>query len=175
MKKTSGFAAAFFCALLSLNAFAADMPKEGTTAPALALQNQHGKSVSLSDFTGKWIVLYFYPKDFTHGCSLEARNFQEDEPKYVEKNAVILGVSTDSPDSHKEFCAREGLNFMLLADTDHVVSDLYGSSMSLGVATVSARNTFLIDPKGVIRKTYEGVDPARHSDDVLADLATLQK
>ncbi|MDI1226313.1 MAG: peroxiredoxin [bacterium] len=175
MKKISAVAAALLCALLSLNAFAADMPKEGTTAPALTLQNQQGKPTSLADFTGKWIVLYFYPKDFTHGCSLEARNFQEDEAKYTGKNAVILGVSTDSPDSHKEFCAKEVLNFMLLADADHAVSDLYGSSMSLGVATVSARNTFLIDPKGVIRKTYEGVDPANHSDEVLADLATLQK
>ncbi|MDF3025076.1 MAG: Alkyl hydroperoxide reductase subunit C-like protein [Alphaproteobacteria bacterium] len=174
MKKLSLLTALLFCALFSLNALAADMPKAGTAAPAFSLQNQHGKAISFADFKDKWIVLYFYPKDFTSGCSLQAHNFQEDEAKYTAKNAVILGVSTDSPESHKEFCAKEGLSFMLLADTDKKVSELYGSTLNLGLTVVSARNTFLIDPKGIIRKTYDDVDPARHSEEVLADLAVLQ-
>lgn len=175
MKKVSLFAALALCLLFSLNAAAADMPKPGTPAPAFSLKNQHGNPVSFTDFKNKWIVLYFYPKDFTQGCSLEAHNFQEDQAKYAAKNTVILGVSTDSPDSHKEFCAKEGLSFMLLADTDKKVSEMYGSTMDLGLTTVSARHTFIIDPLGVIRKTYDDVDPASHSEEVLADLATLQK
>lgn len=175
MKMISAFVALAFCALFSLNALAADMPKAGTPAPAFSLKNQHGDAVSFTDFKHKWIVLYFYPKDFTQGCSLEAHNFQEDEAKYTAKHVVILGVSTDSPDSHKEFCAKEGLNFMLLADTDKKVSELYGSTMDLGLTTVSARHTFIIDPQGVIRKTYDDVDPASHSEEVLADLAVLQE
>ncbi|MCC7036450.1 MAG: peroxiredoxin [Alphaproteobacteria bacterium] len=174
MKKISAFAALALCALFSLNAMAADMPKAGAAAPAFSLKNQHGDDISFAHFKKKWIVLYFYPKDFTQGCSLEAHNFQEDEAKYTEKNAVILGVSTDSPDSHKEFCAKEGLNFMLLADTDKKVSEVYGSIMDLGLTTVSARHTFIIDPQGIIRKTYDDVDPASHSEEVLADLAVLQ-
>ncbi len=174
MKKISALAALAFCLLFSLNALAADMPKAGTPAPAFSLKNQHGDAVSIADFKKKWIVLYFYPKDFTHGCSLEAHNFQEDEAKYTAKKAIILGVSTDSPDSHKEFCTKEGLNFMLLADTDKKVSELYGSTLNLGLTVVSARHTFLIDPKGVIRKVYDEVDPASHSEEVLAELAALQ-
>lgn len=174
MKKFSILLALAFCVLFCMNALAADMPKAGTPAPAFSLKNQHGDAVSFTDFKDKWVVLYFYPKDFTQGCSLEAHNFQEDEAKYTEKNAVILGVSTDSPDSHKEFCAKEGLNFMLLADTDKKVSELYGSTLELGLATVSARHTFIIDPQGIIRKTYNDVDPASHSEEVLGDLAVLQ-
>lgn len=174
MKKFSALLPLAFCVLFCVNALAADMPKAGTPAPAFSLKNQHGDTVSFTNFKDKWVVLYFYPKDFTQGCSLEAHNFQEDEAKYTKKNAVILGVSTDSPDSHKEFCAKEGLNFMLLADTDKKVSELYGSTLELGLATVSARHTFIIDPQGIIRKTYNDVDPASHSEEVLSDLAVLQ-
>jgi peroxiredoxin Q/BCP len=158
----------------SLPALAADMPKEGAAAPAFTLPNQEGKQVALKDFAGKWVVLYFYPKDFTSGCSLEAHNFQADLKKYAAKNATIVGVSVDAPDSHKSFCAKEGLNFTLLADTGHKVSELYDSTMSIAIATLSARNTFLIDPKGVVRKVWVKVDPAKHSDEVLAALTELQ-
>ena len=160
--------------LLSLPALAAKMPEVGTKAPGFTLPNQEGVKTALSDFKGKWVVLYFYPKDFTSGCSLEAHNFQEDIWKYTEKHAVIVGVSVDAPDSHKNFCTKEGLNFTLLADTDHKVSELYDSTMSIAIATVSARNTFLIDPKGVIRKVWVKVSPAKHSDEVLAALTALQ-
>jgi peroxiredoxin Q/BCP len=150
------------------------VPAEGTAAPAFSLLNQEGKSVSLNDLHGKWVVLYFYPKDYTSGCTLEAHNFQRDLEKYQADNAVILGVSLDPVDSHKGFCAKEGLNFKLLADTEHVVTSQYGSLMLHDGTNYAARNTFLIDPKGVIRKVYLKVSPAKHSDEVLADLATLQ-
>jgi thioredoxin-dependent peroxiredoxin len=150
-------------------------PSEGSNAPGFTLPSQEGSSVSLKEYQGKWVVLYFYPKDQTPGCSREARNFQVDQPKYADRNAVVLGVSLDSVDSHKRFCAKEGLNFKLLADTDHKVTDSYGSLTSLGVVKFAARHTFLIDPSGKIAKAYTSVDPAKHSGDVLADLDLLQK
>jgi thioredoxin-dependent peroxiredoxin len=150
-------------------------PTEGASAPDFTLPSQEGSSVSLKDYRGNWVVLYFYPKDQTPGCSREAHNFQADQPKYSEHNAVVLGVSLDSVDSHKKFCAKEGLNFKLLADTDHKVTDSYGSLTNLGVVKFAARHTFLIDPSGKIAKVYTSVDPLKHSGEVLAELDGLQK
>ena len=150
-------------------------PSEGSDAPDFSLPSQEGSSVSLQDYRGKWVVLYFYPKDQTPGCSREAHNFQVDQPKYAEHNAVVLGVSLDSVDSHKKFCAKEGLNFKLLADTDRKVTDSYGSLTNLGVVKFAARHTFLIDPAGKIAKAYTSVDPLKHSAEVLAELDLLQK
>ena len=150
-------------------------PAEGTNAPDFTLSSQEGAPVSLKDYRGKWVVLYFYPKDQTPGCTLEAHNFQVDQPKYAERNAVVLGVSVDSVDSHKKFCAKEGLNFKLLADTDHKVSDAYGSLTNLGLVKFAARHTFLIDPSGKIAKAYTSVDPVKHSQEVLAQLDMLEK
>ena len=153
----------------------ADMPVVGAAAPGFNLTTNEGKQVNLNDFKGKWVVLYFYPKDFTSGCTLEARNFQRDLAKYQAINAVILGVSVDTAESHKDFCAKEGLNFKLLSDTDAKVSEQYGSVMEYNGAKLSARNTFIIDPQGKIAKVFEKVKPGGHSDEVLAALATLQK
>src|SRR5271157_1793091 len=150
-------------------------PAEGTNAPDFTLPSQEGTSVRLKDYRGKWVVLYFYPKDQTPGCSREAHNFQVDQPKYAERNAVVLGVSVDSVDSHKKFCAKEGLNFKLLADTAHKVSDSYGSLTNLGLVKFAARHTFLIDPSGKIAKVYTSVDPVKHSQEVLAELDALEK
>jgi peroxiredoxin Q/BCP len=150
-------------------------PPEGSNAPDFTLSSQEGSAVSLKDYRGKWVVLYFYPKDQTPGCSREARNFQVDQPKYAERNAVVLGVSLDSVDSHKKFCAKEGLNFKLLADTNHAVTDSYGSLTNFGLVKFAARHTFLIDPNGKIAKAYISVDPVKHSAEVLAELDTLQK
>jgi peroxiredoxin Q/BCP len=150
-------------------------PVAGSSAPEFTLPSQEGASVSLKDYRGNWVVLYFYPKDQTPGCTREAHNFQVDQPKYVERHAVVLGVSVDSVDSHKKFCAKEGLNFKLLADRDGKVSGAYGSLMNLVVVKVAKRNTFLIDPNGKIAKAYVGVDPARHSEEVLAALDGMQK
>jgi thioredoxin-dependent peroxiredoxin len=150
-------------------------PAEGSSAPDFTLPSQEGSSVSLKDYRGKWVVLYFYPKDQTPGCSREAHNFQIDQPKYAERNAVVLGVSLDSVDSHKKFCAKEGLNFKLLADTEHKVTDSYGSLTNLGLVKFAARHTFLIDPSGKVAKAYSSVDPVKHSGEVLAELDALQK
>lgn len=153
----------------------ANPPGVGSAAPDFSLPSQDGTLVSLKDYRGKWVVLYFYPKDETPGCSREAHNFEVDQPKYVERNAVVLGVSVDSVESHKHFCTKDGLNFKLLADTDKKVSEAYGSLTNLGVAKFSARHTFLIDPSGKVAKAYTTVDPAKHSVEVLADLDALQK
>jgi len=149
-------------------------PAVGSPAPTFSLPSQEGGQISLDQFKGKWVVLYFYPKDFTAGCTIEAHNFQRDIDKYTQKNAVIVGVSADTVDSHKGFCAKEGLNFKVLSDTSHEVSQKYGSVMEINNMTLSARNTFLIDPSGVIRKEYIKVNPADHSTQVLADLTELQ-
>ncbi len=162
--------------LISLFALAADPqpPAVGTKAPDFTLPSQEGAQVSLEQFKGKWVVLYFYPKDFTSGCTVEAHNFQRDLDKYTEKNAVIVGVSVDNVDSHKGFCTKEGLNFKLLADPNHTVVDKYGSVMEYNGMTLAARNTFLIDPVGMIRKTYLKVNPQSHSEAVLADLQQME-
>jgi peroxiredoxin Q/BCP len=153
----------------------AAVPSPGTAAPNFTLPSQQGSSVSLKDYRGNWIVLYFYPKDQTPGCTREAHNFQIDQSKYAARSAVVLGVSVDSVDSHKKFCAKEGLNFKLLADSDGKVSQAYGSLKNLGVIKFAARHTFLIDPTGKIATAYTSVDPARHSAQVLAALDQLQK
>jgi thioredoxin-dependent peroxiredoxin len=151
------------------------IPAIGSSAPDFTLPSQEGALVSLHDYRGKWVVLYFYPKDQTPGCTREAHNFQADQPKFLERNAVILGVSVDNVDSHKKFCAKEGLNFKLLADTDGSVSRLYSSLTNLGVARFSSRHTFLIDPDRRIAQVYSSVNPVHHSQEVLAALDQLQK
>ncbi|HUE81458.1 MAG TPA: peroxiredoxin [Pyrinomonadaceae bacterium] len=152
-----------------------DAPVVGSTAPEFSLITNEGKPASLAEFRGKWVVLYFYPKDFTSGCTLQARNFQRDLEKYEQLNAVILGVSVDSAESHKEFCAKEGLAFKLLSDTDAKVSSDYGSVMEYNGAKLSSRNTFIIDPQGKVAKVFLKVRPAGHSEEVLTALAELQK
>jgi len=158
---------------LSLSLSAAEPPAVGAPAPAFTLQSQEGKTLSLKDFQGKWVVLYFYPKDMTQGCTIEAHNFQRDQDQYTAKKAAIVGVSADTVDSHQQFCTKENLTFKLLADPGKEMISSYGSLAPNGA--VAARNTFLIDPKGVVRKVYLKVSPNPHSAEVLADLAELQK
>src|SRR5258708_1558327 len=150
-------------------------PSSGTPAPDFTLNSQDGKPLNLRDLRGKWVVLYFYPKDFTSGCTKEAHNFQRDRQQYEQKNAMILGVSVQDEATHQKFCAKEGLSFKLLADTKYEVSSSYDSLVNLGVAKLSARHTFLIDPDGVVRKTYLNVNAEKHSAEVLADLSQLQQ
>jgi peroxiredoxin Q/BCP len=149
-------------------ALAAELPQVGQEAPEFSLPSQEGGNVSLKDFHGKWVVLYFYPKDMTQGCTIEAHNFQRDLPKYEQAGAAIVGVSVDSTDSHKEFCTKESLTFKLLSDTGKKMVDQYGSLNARGMAS---RNTFLIDPAGKIAKVWTAVSPAQHSEEVLAALA----
>ena len=153
----------------------AEPPAVGSIAPEFTLTTNEGNQASLKDFRGSWVVLYFYPKDFTSGCTLQAHNFQTDLEKYKAAKAVILGVSVDTVESHKSFCAKEGLTFKLLSDTDTKVSDTYGSLMEYNGMKLSARNTFIIDPQGKIAKVFLKVKPSGHSAEVLAALAELQK
>ncbi len=159
--------------LAAISAIADELPSAGSSAPGFTLKSQEGKPVSLADYKGKWVVLYFYPKDMTQGCTIEARNFQRDQAEYGKRNAVVLGVSADNVDSHQEFCTKESLSFKLLADPDRVVIGKYGSLSPNG--NMAARNTFLIDPTGVIRKVYTRVNPTPHSTEVLAALDELNR
>ena len=161
-------------AVSSVGAFA-DAPAVGSDAPDFTLTTNEGNQASLKDFRGQWVVLYFYPKDFSGGCTLEAHNFQRDLDKYKAMKTVILGVSVDTADSHKSFCAKEGLAFKLLSDPKAEVSTNYGSVMDYQGNKLSARNTFIIDPTGKIAKVFMGVKPAPHSEEVLSSLETLQK
>jgi peroxiredoxin Q/BCP len=160
--------ALLFVAKRVMRADTAKMPAVGQMAPDFTLNSQEDKPVTLSQFHGKWVVLYFYPKDMTSGCTIEAHNFQRDKGRYDALNAVILGVSVQNANSHKAFCAVEGLNFKLLADTEKKVSKMYDSMYP--VVGLSARNTFLIDPQGKIVKVWTKVDPESHSDQVLTAL-----
>jgi peroxiredoxin Q/BCP len=150
-----------------------EMPKAGDIAPDFTLQTQDGSKVQLSKLRGKWVVLYFYPKDSTPGCTVEAHNFSKDQPAYAARNATILGVSVDGIESHQKFCAKQGINFQLLADTERKVADAYGSLSNLVVTKVAARNTFVIDPQGKIARVFPKVKPAEHSQEVLAALDEL--
>jgi len=161
--------------IVTLRLSATTAPVAGSAAPDFTLSSQEGKQVSLKDYRGKWVVLYFYPKDFTSGCTMEAHNFQRDQEEYARRNAVILGVSVDSAESHQKFCAKEGLNLKLLADTSHEVSKQYGSLMNFGIAQISARHTFLIDPQGTIARSYMSVNPSTHSSEMLAAIEDLEK
>lgn len=156
--------------MFNLSSAASEPPAVGQTAPSFTLPSQDGSAISLEQFHGKWVLLYFYPKDNTHGCTIEAHNFQLDLPKYESLNTVVLGVSLDSEDSHKSFCSKQGLTFKLLSDKDKEVTTKYGSLKNMLGIKMSARNTFLIDPAGKIAKVWLGVEPSSHSAEVLREL-----
>ncbi len=181
-KATWMFAAAgvLACGLIGgkASAFAAaDTPlTPGTAAPAFTLPSQTDAMVSLKDYRGKYVVLYFYPKDMTSGCTIEAHNFERDKDKYTALNAVVLGVSLDTVESHKTFCTKDSLTFKLLADPDHKVIDAYGVPiMSMGGNSFAKRETYLISPEGKVLKFWEVKAVQGHSDEVLAALNEAKK
>ena len=146
------------------------MPAVGQVAPTFTLPSQTGEPISLESYRGKWVVLYFYPKDMTTGCTIEAHKFQDALPQFEAKNAVILGVSVDTVDSHKQFCTKDGLTFHLLADPNHKVVSEYGSLGGFNGFVIANRNTFLIDPRGKIVKEWVKVNPNTAASDVLSAL-----
>jgi peroxiredoxin Q/BCP len=157
-------------------AASADPVPAGATAPNFTLPSQEDKAVSLTDYKGKWVVLYFYPKDQTAGCTLEAHNFQRDLAKYEASNAVVLGVSLDTVESHKTFCTKDSLTFKLLADPDHKAIDAYGVPIrSFGAIQFAERTTFLISPQGKVVKVWTVKDISSHSADVLAEIESMNK
>ena len=160
---------------LPVTALAADMPPVGAPAPNFTLPSQDGSPISLDSYKGKWVVLYFYPKDQTSGCSMEAHNFQNDLPKYQALNAVVLGVSLDTVDSHRVWCTKDSFTFKMLADPNHKVVDAYGVPlMSHAGASYASRDTFLISPDGKIMKMWQVSDISGHSAEVLAALQSMK-
>src|ERR1044071_9096077 len=160
--------------LVAANAFAA-LPAVGEPAPPFTLPDQAGKPVSLGDYRGKWVVLYFYPKDGTPGCTTEACEFRDNVFAFLEAGATILGISVDDVASHKKFAADHQLPFTLLADSEKKVARDYGVlHRMLGLMELARRETFIVDPQGRVAKHYREVDPGSHSKQVLADLKTLQ-
>ena len=169
------FAAALLAAVASLPAIAADdaapaMPTVGQNAPTFTLPSQDGTPISLKSLHGKWVVLYFYPRDMTTGCTIEAHKFQDSLAQFEAKHAVVLGVSVDSKEMHQQFCTKDSLTFRLLSDTDHTVVSAYGSLASHNGVNMANRNTFLINPKGKIVKVWTKVNPAESASEVLAVL-----
>lgn len=151
----------------------------GSPAPDFTLQDERGSMKSLSDWRGGWIVLYFYPKDATPGCTLEAQEFRDHEYELSDLGTTVIGISADSVDSHKEFCQELSLNFTLLSDPDGEVCRLYDVWREKNVFGTKMhgieRTTFVIDPIGIVRKVYGRVKPLGHAEEVIADLRDLQK
>jgi thioredoxin-dependent peroxiredoxin len=151
-------------------------PKAGEMAPAISLKDQAGKTHQLADYKGKWVVVYFYPKDQTPGCTTQACEFRDNIFAYRKAGAQVLGVSVDDEASHKDFAEKHGLPFPLLADSTHETAKRYGVLAKFGAMTIASRDTFLIDPMGKVAKHYE-VTPdklAGHSQEVLADIETFK-
>ena len=167
-------AAAALTLAVAAAAFAADPPAAGSAAPAFTLKDQAGKAHSLSDYRGKWVVLYFYPKDNTPGCTTQACEFRDNIFAYRDVGAVILGISVDDVASHKAFAEQHSLPFTILADPDKSVTTAYGTLKEyIGIAKLARRDTFIIDPQGKVARHYQDVNPAGHSEMVLADLKQL--
>lgn len=153
----------------------ADIPDVGEPAPAFELPDQSGNIRRLADYRGSWVVLYFYPKDDTPGCTEEACNFRDDIFQLQQLGAEVIGCSVDSVASHAEFAEKHALPFTLLADEEAEVASAYGAVTNLLIAKFAKRYTFLIDPEGRIAKRYLQVDTSRHSEEIIADLTALQK
>ena len=150
-------------------------PEIGKPAPAFKLQDQAGKWHSLSDYKGKWVALYFYPKDETPGCTTQACGFRDNIFAFNKEGAVILGISVDDIASHKAFAEKHSLPFTILADSDKAVTKSYGVLKSyMGMMEMARRDTFIIDPQGRVAKHYESVKPEGHSQVVLADIKALK-
>jgi thioredoxin-dependent peroxiredoxin len=150
-------------------------PEVGKPAPAFKLQDQAGKWHSLADYKGKWVALYFYPKDDTPGCTTQACGFRDNIFAFNKEGAVILGISVDDMASHKEFAEKHSLPFTILADSDKAVTKSYGVLKTyMGMMEMARRDTFIIDPQGRVAKHYESVNPEGHSQVVLADIKALK-
>jgi peroxiredoxin Q/BCP len=168
-------AALFAAPIAAEEAAPAAGPTDGAAAPDFKLEDQHGKWHTLADHSGKWVVLYFYPKDFTPGCTKEVCTFRDDVIALRKAGADVLGVSLDDVKSHAEFAEKYHVPFPLLSDNRQEAAKAYGVLTSKMGMSYARRETFLIDPQGKIARHYRDVDPEKNSKQVLADLAALQK
>jgi len=175
MMKLLAFITLLALALLTFRAigFAGTLPKVGQPAPDFSLLDAKRQPHKLADYAGKWLVLYFYPKDDTPGCTKEACHFRDDLAQLEKLGAKVVGVSVDDTDSHAKFTGKYKLPFPLLADKDGKVADSYGALTNLGIIKKAKRYTFLIDPKGNVAKVYLSVDTSRHSQEIIDDLKKL--
>lgn len=157
----------------SLLVCAGDPPQVGSTAPGFKLQDQNGEWHELADYRGKWLAVYFYPKDDTPGCTTEACSFRDNIYAFKGIGAEVVGISVDDVDSHKEFSTKYKLPFTILADIGGQTSDAYGVLRDYKSMQIASRQSFLIDPNGIVVKHYDEVDPESHTGQVLADLQKL--
>ncbi len=153
---------------------ASTLPKIGEKSPDFNLPDSKGQSHSLAQYEGKWLVLYFYPKDDTPGCTKEACTFRDDLHKLESLGAIVVGVSVDDGRSHAEFAKKYNLPFALLSDKDGTVAQKYGALTNLGLVKMAKRYTFLISPDGILQKNYLSVDTSRHSQQIIDDLIKLK-
>lgn len=160
--------------LIFRSANATSVPKPGSPAPSFILPDAKKEQHRLTDYAGQWLVLYFYPKDDTPGCTKEACSFRDDLFQLEKLGAKVVGISVDDSDSHAKFAEKYSLPFPLLSDVDGKVADSYGALTNLGIVKIAKRYTFLVDPKGNIAKTYLSVDTSRHSQEIIDDLKQLK-
>lgn len=158
---------------LSFPAIAGETPAVGEPAPGFKLQDQNGEWHDLQDYQGTWLAIYFYPKDQTPGCTTEACNFRDNIFAFKAIGAEVVGVSLDDVASHKEFSDKYKLPFVILADEGGAMADAYGVLRDYKLIKIAGRQSFLVNPEGVIVKHYEDVDPETHTQEVLADLETM--
>jgi len=159
--------------LVARAARAGVLPEVGKPAPDFSLPDQHDKQHALREYRGKWLVLYFYPRDDTPGCTKEACAFRDDLNQLGEMNAQVVGISVDDGYSHAAFAEKYHLPFPLLSDKNGAVADSYGALMNLTVIKLACRYTYLIDPQGNLAKIYLSVETSRHSQEIIADLKKL--
>jgi peroxiredoxin Q/BCP len=163
----------FIALLISQSAVAGEPPAVGEPAPGFNLQDQNGEWHDLSDYNGTWVAVYFYPKNDTPGCTTEACNFRDNIYAFKAIGAEVIGISVDDVDSHKEFSDKYKLPFVILADTEGTTAEAYGVLRDWKLVRIASRQSFLVNPEGVIAKHYEDVDPETHTDEVLKDLKAL--
>lgn len=157
------------------DAYTETQPAVGDSAPTFKLQDQNGDWHTLGDYKGKYVVLFFYPKDGTPGCTTEACNFRDNIFAFDDLNTQILGISLDDVDSHKEFSEKYSLPYPILADVEKESAVDYGVLGKFMMMTITKRESFIIDPDGLIVKHYKNVDPDKHTDEVIEELKSLQK
>lgn len=161
--------------LLPLQAGAETPPQAGSPAPEFSLPDANGKIRQLADWRGQWLVLYFFPRDNTPGCTAEAVSFRDASPEFAALKAQVVGVSLDDGASHRAFAEQHRLPFPLLVDTGGAVASRYGALLNLGIIKVAKRHTYLIDPAGRIAKAYLRVEPNAHAQEILRDINSLKQ
>lgn len=175
MHKTLTTTLALILTVISTILVAGEPPAVGTPAPDFRLQDQNGEWHTLEDYRGSWLAVYFYPKDDTPGCTTQACNFRDNIYAFKAIGASVVGISVDDVDSHREFSTKYKLPFIILADETGETADAYGVLRDWKVTKIASRQSFLVNPDGVVVKHYEDVDPETHTQDVLADLEALMK